>query len=191
MSVTIKLKNSLTTTNVPSALYQGEAGINITDKKMWVGDSTNVPVLISDTQSTSNNTWTGKNTFNYLVEPITVSATAATGTINFDVKTQSVIYYTSNASANWTINFRSSSSESLNTLMSNGQVVTVVFIATNGATPYYNSAVTIDGNSVTPKWQGGSSPTSGNASSCDVYTYAIVKTSSATFSVFATKTQFA
>lgn len=123
-------------------------------------------------------------------ETTTVSATAATGTINFDVTTQSVLYYTSNASANWTVNFRGSSGTSLNTLMSTGQTITVAFLVTQGATPYYNSAVQIDGSSVTPKWQGGTAPTAGNASSLDVYTYSIVKTASATFTVLASQTQF-
>ena len=123
-------------------------------------------------------------------ETTTVSATAATGTINFDVTTQSVLYYTSNASANWTVNFRGSSGTSLNTLMSTGQPITVAFLVTQGATPYYNSAVQIDGSSVTPKWQGGTAPTAGNASSLDVYTYSIVKTASATFTVLASQTQF-
>jgi hypothetical protein len=123
-------------------------------------------------------------------ETTTVSATAATGTINFDVTTQSVLYYTSNASANWTVNFRGSSGTSLNTLLSTNQTVTVAFLVTQGATAYYNNAVTIDGTSVTPKWQGGSAPTSGNASSIDIYTYTIVKTASATYTVFASQTQF-
>lgn len=123
-------------------------------------------------------------------ETATVSATAATGTINYDVTTQSVIYYTSNASANWTVNFRASSGTSLNTAMSTGQAITVAFLVTQGATAYYNSAVQIDGSSVTPKWQGGTAPTAGNASSIDAYSYTIVKTGSATFTVFASQTQF-
>jgi hypothetical protein len=123
-------------------------------------------------------------------EAVTVSATAATGTINYDITTQSVIYYTSNASANWTVNFRFSSGTSLNTAMAIGQSVTVVFAVTQGSTAYYNNAITIDGNSVTPKYQGGTTPTSGNASSIDVYSYTIVKTASATFTVLAAQTQF-
>jgi len=124
-------------------------------------------------------------------EVCTVSATAATGTINYDVTTQNVLYYTSNASANWTVNFRGSSGTSLNTLMSTGQVLTATFLVTQGSTAYYNSAVTIDGSSVTPKYQGGTAWTSGNASSVDAYVYAIVKTASATFTVFASQTKFA
>ena len=124
-------------------------------------------------------------------EVITVSATAATGTINFDVTTQSVLYYTTNASANWTVNFRASSGTSLNTAMATGQSVTVTFLVTQGSTAYYNNAVTIDGTSVTPKYQGGTAWTAGNASSIDAYTYTIVKTGSAAFTVFAAQTRFA
>lgn len=125
------------------------------------------------------------------IEPITVSATAATGTINFDVTTQSVLYYTSNASANWTVNFRGSSGTSLNTLLGTGESITVTFLVTQGSTAYYNNAVTVDGTSVTPKYQGGTAWTSGNASGIDAYTYTIVKTASATFTVFAAQTRFA
>ena len=126
-----------------------------------------------------------------IAEVDTISATAATGTINFDLTTQSVLYYTSNASGNWTLNFRGSSGTSLNTLMSTGECISATFLVTNGSTAYYNSAVTIDGTSVTPKWQGGSAPTSGNASSTDCYTYVIQKTGSATYVVLASQTKFA
>ena len=124
-------------------------------------------------------------------EVVTTSATAATGTINYDVTTQSVLYYTSNASANWTVNFRASSGTSLNTIMSTGQSVTAAFLVTQGSVAYYNSAVQVDGSSVTPKWQGGTAPSAGNASSVDVYMYTIVKTGNAAFTVVASQTKFA
>jgi len=126
-----------------------------------------------------------------IAEVDTISATAATGTINYDITTQSVLFYTSNASANWTVNFRGSSGTSLNTLMQTGESISATFLVTQGATAYYNSAVTIDGTSVTPKWQGGTAPTSGNASSVDCYTYVIQKTGSATYVVLASQTKFA
>lgn len=125
-----------------------------------------------------------------IYENATVSATAATGTINFDVLTQSVLQYTTNASANWTLNIRGNSSTTLNSLMTTGQSITIVFMAAQGATAYYNSAVTIDGTAVTPKWQGNAAPTSGNASSTDVYTYAIIKTGSGTYNVLASQSKF-
>jgi hypothetical protein len=126
-------------------------------------------------------------------EVATISATAATGTIAYDITTQSVLYYTSNASANWTVNFRGSSGTSLNTLMAIGESMSVTFLVTQGATAYYNSAVQIDGTTsgVTTEWQGGTAPTSGNASSVDSYTYVIIKTASATYLVLATQTRFA
>jgi len=126
-----------------------------------------------------------------MFEQATISATAATGTINYDAQTQSVLYYTSNASANWTLNIRASGSTSLNTAMATGQSMTVAFLVTNGATAYYQSALTVDGTSVTPKWQGGTAPTSGNASSVDIYVITIIKTGSAAFSAFASQTKFA
>lgn len=167
------------------------------------GGSTVAPAWGSGGASlTANNNWTGKQTFSGtssvagakivdVLENATISATAATGTINYDVTTQAVLYYTSNASANWTVNFRGSSGTSLNTLMATGESLTVAFFVTQGSTAYYNNAVTIDGSSVTPKYQGGTAWSAGNASSIDAYTYTIVKTGSAAFTVFAAQTKFA
>ena len=148
------------------------------------------------------NTFTGLQTFagsssvadlktSNILEVATVSATAATGTIDYDVTTQSVLYYTTDASGNFTVNFRGSSGTSLDTIMATGESLSATFLVTNGATAYYNSVVEVDGSSVTPKWQGGSAPTSGNASSIDSYTYVIIKTASATFTVLASVTKFA
>jgi hypothetical protein len=147
------------------------------------------------TSFTAKQTFTGTSAiisskFANALELVTVSATAATGTINYDVTTQSVLYYTTDASANWTVNFRASSGTSLDTAMATGEAITVVFLVTQGATAYYNNAVTIDGSSVTPKYQGGTAWTSGNASGIDAYSYTIVKTGSAAFTVFAAQTQF-
>ena len=123
-------------------------------------------------------------------ETTTVSATAATGTIAYYINSQSVLYYTSNASANWTTNFAFSSGTSLNTALATGQTVTVAFAVTQGATAYYNNVVQIDGTTVTPKWQGGTAPSAGNASGIDVYQYTIIKTASATYTVLASLTQY-
>lgn len=127
---------------------------------------------------------------NGMREPITVSATAATGTINFDQVTQSILYYTTNASANWTLNIRGNSGTTLNSRMAIGETLTVTFMVTQGATAYYQTALQVDGSAITPKWQGGSAPTSGNASGIDAYNFAIIKTANATFTVLASLTQF-
>ena len=117
-------------------------------------------------------------------ERTTVSATAAATTVNFDASTQGVLYYTSNATANWTLNVRGTSSATLDSILATGDAITVSFLVTNGSTAYRQTAFTIDGTAVTPKYSGGTAPASGNASSIDVYTYTIVKTASATYTVF-------
>lgn len=126
-----------------------------------------------------------------VAETTTISATAATGTIALYPSTQSILYYTTSASANWTVNLTFSSGTTMNTAMSTGQSLTVVFLATQGATAYYNNVVQVDGSTsgVTTIWQGGA-PTAGNASGTDVYTYTVIKTASATFTVLASLTQF-
>jgi hypothetical protein len=179
--IVLQTSPTLTTPNIASIVNTGT---------LTLPTSTDTLVGRATTDTLSN-----KSIPNSLIttirETATVSATAATGTINYDVLTQSVLYYTTNASGNFTVNFRASSGASLDSIMSTGQSLSATFVCPNGSTAYYNSAVTIDGTSVTPKWQGGVAPTSGNASAHDVYTYVIIKTGSATFTVYASQTKFA
>ena len=133
----------------------------------------------------------GQGKIESLAEKITVEATAATGTKNYDVLTQAVWYYTTAASGNWTLNIRGDGSTSLNDIMDNGESVTIAHLVTQTGTAYYNNAVTIDGSSITPEWQGGAAPTAGNVNSIDTYTYTIIKTADATFTALAAQTQFA
>lgn len=128
--------------------------------------------------------------FQAALEKANIVAAAATGTIALNVNTAAIWYYTSAASANWTINIRGDGSNTLNSLMAVGETITCVFLATTGATPYFSATVQVDGSSVTPKWQGGVAPTSGNASSIEAYSYTVIKTASATFTVLASRTQF-
>jgi hypothetical protein len=133
------------------------------------------------------------NTVN-IVEPTTINATGAASTINFDLTTQSIYYSTANATANWTVNFRGSSTATLANVLANSSTITCTLMATQGATAYYNSAVQVDGTGtgVTTEWQGGTAPTSGNTGSVDVYNYVITKTSATpTYLVLASVTKFA
>lgn len=126
------------------------------------------------------------------METTSISATAATGTISLDVANQSVTYYTANASANFVLNIRANSTTTLNSHLPLNDSVTHVFMNTNGTTAYYPTSITIDGSAVTPKWQGGSAPTSGNASSIDAYAITVIKTAATpTYLVLASQTKFA
>ena len=99
--------------------------------------------------------------------------------------------YTTSASANHTLNFRYSSTVSLNTALATGDTITLVWLNTNGGTAYYPNVINIDGTAVTPKWQGGTAVSAGNASSIDAYVFTIIKTASATYTVLASQTKFA
>ena len=124
-------------------------------------------------------------------ETTNIQADATSGNENLSTLSGAHMYHTSNAAGNFTLNVRGNASTTLNSLMNVGETTTAVFSCTNGATAYYLTALTIDGNAQTVKWQGGTAPASGNPSSIDVYSFAITKTASATFTVFGSQTKFA
>lgn len=152
--------------DVASALVSGTLTTPTISNPTITTGTANAPVLITPEERT------------------VISATAATGTINFDADTQGVLYYTSNASADWTLNLRGSGSTTFNAKLATNDSLTVSFLVTNGSTAYKHSALTIDGTSQTVKWSGGTAPSAGNASSVDVYQFTVVKTASATYTVF-------
>lgn len=152
--------------------------------------TTDTLVARTTTDTLTNKSLT-KPIFTSPVEGWSVSATAATGTINIDAATSGVHYYTSNASANFTLNFRGSSTVTMNSFLAVGQAVTLVFLNTNGSTPYYATAFQIDGSSVTPKWGNGVVPAAGNASAVDAYQFTIIKTAATpTYTVFAGQVKY-
>ncbi len=154
------------------------------------GGDTNIDMNITP-KGIGRATFNGQGKIQSVAEKVTSSATAATGTLNYDVLTQAVLNYTSNAAGNWTLNIRGDGSNSLNSIMDTGESITLAHLVPQGGSAYYNSAVTIDGGAITPEWQGGSAPDAGNASSIDVYSYTIIKTGDATFTALASQTQFA
>ena len=154
------------------------------------GGDTNIDLNITP-KGIGRATFNGQGKIQSIAEKVTNNASAATGTVNYDVLTQAVINDTSNAAANWTLNIRGDGSNSLNSIMDTGESITICHIVPQGGSAYYNNAVTIDGASITPEWQGGSAPSGGNASSHDVYAYTVIKTADATFTALAAQTQCA
>lgn len=131
-------------------------------------------------------------------EPSTLNeASGATGTIQYDLITHSLLAYTNvNAAGNFSVNFRGNSSTSLASMLPSseaGKTITAVLSVKNGTTPYYLTDVSIDGTAVTPLWQGGVTPTAGNASSVDVYSFTITATPGRTsaYQVLASVTRYA
>lgn len=179
---------SLTGLTTPLSVAQGGTGAATLA-------GANIPVTTAASTFTALQTFSGSATAAALLatnikEVATIAATAATGTINYSLTSQSVLYFTTSASGNWTLNFRASSLATLDSIMAVGETMAATFMVTNGSTAYYNSAVTIDGNAITPKWQNQVNPSAGNPNGIDVYTYAIIKTASATFTVLATINKF-
>ena len=117
------------------------------------------------------------------IEKVTIIAGAAGGTVNFDILTSAINYYTSNMTSNVTLNIRGNENFSLDSQMDVGQSLTCAWFTTVGSSVYAVTTVQIDGSTVTPKWVSGITP-SGSASGVDIYTFTIVKTASATFTIF-------
>lgn len=118
------------------------------------------------------------------LEKVTLDAIASTGTVNFDLLTQAILDKTANASGNFTINVRGNSSSTFDSIISTGQSMTCTYInKKNTASPKIMTAFTIDSTSQTVYWSNGQSPTT-NIYVYDIYTFNIIKTGSATFTVF-------
>lgn len=129
------------------------------------------------------------------MERFNVVASAATGTVNVDIKTAAVWYYTTNASANHTINFRGDSSTTLSSLLAVEDAYTVGWIINNGTTAYYPTTIQVDGSSVTPKWLNNSAPPSSSQANqtagIDAFTFTIIKTAATpTYTVLGSWAQY-
>ena len=162
-----------------NSALQGESFVTLTQTETLTSKTLTAPIIERQTIT------------KHVQEVATVTAAAATGTINYDVNTQSILYYTNDATGNFTVNFRGDGSTTLNSIMDTGDVITVVFLVTNGSSAKYNNAFQVDGSSITPKNQGGSAYSSGNANSIDAYSYTIIKTGDAAFTMLTSQTQFA
>jgi hypothetical protein len=150
-------------------------------------------IAIADGQGNLRAYWSnlaGGNLF-AVADMAVSSATAATGTIGFYTNAQQVLYYTTAATANFTLNVRGSSGGTLNNAIIVGQSLTIQFWNTNGATAFYMSGFQIDSAAVTPKWINGTAPVAGNANSIDVYTITIMKTAASTFTALARLDKYA
>lgn len=188
--VNSSLSQVVLTTDVTGTLPVGSGGTGVTTS---TGSGDNVlstaPSITNASLTTPTNATYGN--IKALFETATITAAAPASTTNFDVATQAVQYYTANTANNFTLNIRGNSTTTLNSILAVGQSVTIALAVTNGGTAYYQTALQVDGNPVTPKWQSGYTPIAGDINSIDVYTFVVIKTASATFTVLGAQTKYA
>jgi hypothetical protein len=182
-----------------SIVYNGTNWVNSTEvgditavtsgTGITVGSGTGpIPSIAIDTAVTADLTTAQTLSNKVFISPeerTTLSTSAPTATTNFDADTQGVLYLTGSTTSNWTLNVRGSGSTTLSSKLAVGDSISLIFIATNGATAYRHTALTIDGNAQTVDWSGGTAPAAGNASSKDAYSFTIFKTAATpTYTVF-------
>ena len=133
---------------------------------------------------------------NNLRERTSINTTSATGTINFDILSHNVELRTSDAAANWELNFRGNSGTPFASTVGVGQTTSFAFESSQGGTAYYLTAIEIDGTTASPVyWQGGTAPSEGNVSGVDSYLINITRradggSGTAQYTVLASQTQF-
>ena len=189
-TVTVKTSagNGVALTNAASAVIFCD-GTNFFSATTLNFIDGNLTVTGSATANTGS--FTSLLTVPEINERATITGTGAGANVNFDTLTQTVLYFSTASTANSTVNIRGNSGTTLNSLMSTGQSTCVALFITNTSPAYYPSVIRVDGVTVTPLWQGGIAPTGGNTNSVDVYSINVIKVADATFSVFASQTQFA
>ena len=183
-----------------NATFAGNLSLvgNIVDTgPLWINTTANGNITLNpngtgQTLVSTGLSVAGNITTRAILETATITATAPPAPTNFYIVTQAVQYYTANATANVTVNFRGNSTITANVLLATGQSTTMALLWTNGATAYYPNVIQVDGSNVTPKWQGGTAVTAGNANAIDVYAFTIIKTAATpTYVVLGSQTKFA
>ena len=146
--------------------------------------------------SVSSNNFTANIQFNSsrIIETVNVSTVAATGNVNIDLSNATVHYFTANTTANVTFNLRANATNRLDSILSNGQSISVAVGITQGSTQYVAN-IFIDGvlQTANVRWMGNTRPTYnasiGNAFT-DLYNITTIKTGSNAFVVLAGTTSF-
>lgn len=124
-----------------------------------------------------------------VIETVNVLGSPISSSTTINVSSGSMYYYTTNATANWTINITDTTN--LNTTLSAGQAITVVTLVTQGSTAYYNTTVTVDGLGPDVFYLDGAAPTEGTPDGIDVYSYTVIKTGNNLFTVLVSVNNYA
>ena len=123
-----------------------------------------------------------------LQEKVKITAGKLSDNIHINLDNGMVHHFTTQETTTSTPNITNAAG--INTSMAVGDAISVTIITT-AAAGGYSAQLTIDGVAVTEKWNGGSAPSAGGSSGNDYYTYNIIKTGNATYTVLANVVNFA
>ena len=193
VSGTVSLATTATTasTATTAGTVTTNAQPNITSVGILSGLNVAGAVNVTGTISATGNTSfaSGTQQVRDIIEQVNLVGSGLAGTINVNLIGPSTNYYTVAATGNWVINFRGNNLVTANSYLATGQMSTTTLLATVGATAYYPTAFTIDSISVTPKWLN-SAPVAGTSNKVTAYTFTIVKTGAAAYTVFASTSNY-
>lgn len=162
----------------------------------------NVSILNTTASNTKQNIWTATQSFagnttaeaiktNNIAETVNLISTGISTTQTFYVANGAVQYWTSNATANGTLNITWSTNTTMASAMAVGDSISIAALVTNGSPGYYFNAYQVDGNAVSPKWQANTAPSNGFANGVDGWTFTIIKTAATpTYLVLGSQTQY-
>lgn len=144
---------------------------------------------------TGSQTLTNK-TIKTTKELVNIVNDAPTSTTNFDVVTQAISVYNSNATTNFSLNVRADSTTPMSSVLAVGESIGIGLIVSNGNSNYYLTSIVIDGVNQPILYQSGIPITTGNSNSKDMYNIFIMRTGIVSagvgsYLVFASLTKFA
>ena len=126
----------------------------------------------------------------HLRESVNITAGKLSDNTNINLDNGMVHYFTTTETTTSTPNIRTATG--INTDLSIGDTASVTIIVTAAAAGYA-ARVNIDGlaTGITTSWVGGSAPSTGGSSGLDMYSYQIINTADATFTVIGNLTNAA
>lgn len=174
---------NIVTANIFSGNLYGTANVAVVAGTV----TTNAQPNITSLGTLANLNVAGTGNVQQIKEKVNVSASPATGTINYDLLNGAIVFQTANATGNFTLNFRGNSTTTLNSIVNSNESITCTFVNLNSSPAYVPTSITIDGAAVTPRWAGTTGlPPAGTINGRDVYNFNIIKTAANTYTVLAT-----
>lgn len=164
------------------------SGANLVSASYLTGTlTTSAQPNITSVGNLTSVTVVGTSTIQQAREKVTANGTATTGTINYDVLDQAILFKTANATGNFTLNFRGNSTTTFDSIISSNQSITCSFLNKLANTQSVITSVQIDGNTITVAYAEPGAPTTGTFNGRDLYTFNIIKTAANTFTILGAK----